>query len=232
MTIKIEYFSDVLCIWAFGGQVRVDELKTDFAHEVDIEYRFVPIFAAARHNIQHNWHDRGGFAGYNKHVLEVAANWDHVQVNPAVWLESTPETSTTAHLYLKAIQLLSQQGEIAEQSNPSWQGRSVFEQAIWMFRQAFFQHAKNIATRTVQDEIATELQLPLAAIHDVIDCGKAHAELYLDDEAKQRYNIPGSPTMVLNEGRQLLYGNVGYRIIDANVRELLNNQHHGEASWC
>jgi hypothetical protein len=31
---------------------------------------------------------------------------------------------------------------------------------------------------------------------------------------------------------QLLYGNVGYRIIEANVRELLHNPLHGEASWC
>ena len=47
MTVKIEYFSDVLCVWAYGGQIRVDELLRDFAGKVTLEYRFVPIFGAA-----------------------------------------------------------------------------------------------------------------------------------------------------------------------------------------
>ena len=43
--------------------------------------------------------------------------------------------------------------------------------------------------------------------------------------------VKGSPTWVLNEGRQLLYGNVGYRILNANIEELLKNPGN-EASWC
>ncbi|NOQ90923.1 MAG: disulfide bond formation protein DsbA, partial [Gammaproteobacteria bacterium] len=48
MTIKIEYFSDVLCIWAYSGQVRMDELKCEFGEQIEIEYRFVPIFGAGK----------------------------------------------------------------------------------------------------------------------------------------------------------------------------------------
>jgi len=36
---------------------------------------------------------------------------------------------------------------------------------------------------------------------------------------------------LLNEGRQKLYGNVGYRIIEANVQEILH-QPGNQASWC
>jgi hypothetical protein len=40
-----------------------------------------------------------------------------------------------------------------------------------------------------------------------------------------------SPTFVLNEERQKLYGNFGYRVIEASVHELLAEP--GErASWC
>jgi hypothetical protein len=35
----------------------------------------------------------------------------------------------------------------------------------------------------------------------------------------------------MNEGRQKLYGNVGYRILDANVRELWERP-QAQASWC
>ncbi len=44
--------------------------------------------------------------------------------------------------------------------------------------------------------------------------------------------IQGSPTFVLNEGRQKLYGNVGYRIIDANIQEMLREPRTDQASWC
>ena len=48
MTIKIDYFSDVLCVWAYLGQIRVDELKKTFGDNVSIHYRFMPIFGAAK----------------------------------------------------------------------------------------------------------------------------------------------------------------------------------------
>ena len=35
----------------------------------------------------------------------------------------------------------------------------------------------------------------------------------------------------LDGGRQTLFGNVGYRVISANIEELLH-QPSGEASWC
>jgi len=232
VTIKIEYFSDVLCIWAYGGQIRMDELKRDFADKIDIEYRFVPIFAAAKENVGRVWKDKGGAEGFNCHLKNVAKNWNHISISPDLWTKVAPESSTSAHLFLKAIQLLAEQGEIEKTPLDEFNGRTQFEEAIWLFRDAFFRQGKDIARRCIQDEIAEQLQLPLKQLYELIDSGRAFAALHMDDEARNNYKVPGSPTLVLNEGRQLLYGNVGYRIIDANVRELLRNPDHGEASWC
>jgi hypothetical protein len=44
--------------------------------------------------------------------------------------------------------------------------------------------------------------------------------------------IEGSPSFVLNEGRQKLFGNVGFGILDANIQELLCSPQTGQASWC
>ena len=50
-------------------------------------------------------------------------------------------------------------------------------------------------------------------------------------QLKDKYSVKGSPSLILNEGRQIIYGNVGYRVIEANVQELLN-QPENQASWC
>lgn len=159
-------------------------------------------------------------------------DWDHVSLHPDVWLRDVPASSTSAHVVLKAIQLLQERGQVPATAEPAFAGRTRFEEAIWRVRCAFFQHAQNIAHWDVLSRVAEGLELPLPAIRRLIDNGEAYAALHLDAEAKERYQIPGSPTFILNEGRQRLYGNVGYRIIEANVRELLQDPHYGEATWC
>ncbi|MFQ5755910.1 MAG: DsbA family protein [Acidiferrobacterales bacterium] len=230
--VTIEHFSDVLCIWAYGAQARVDELKRNFGDQIELRNRFIPLFAATHDRIGEGWRKRGGFAGFNRHCREVAERWDHVSLHPDVWLHDIPASSTTAHVLLKAVQLLQERGQVPATAEPAFGGRTRFEEAIWRVRCAFFQHAQNIARWGVLSRVAEGLELPLPAIRQLIDSGEAYATLHLDTEAKERYYVPGSPTFILNEGRQRLYGNVGYRIIEANVTELLHNPHYGEASWC
>ena len=57
------------------------------------------------------------------------------------------------------------------------------------------------------------------------------AALCGDINLAQEYGVKGSPTYILNQGRQKLYGNVGYKVIAANVHELLE-QPENQASWC
>lgn len=76
------------------------------------------------------------------------------------------------------------------------------------------------------------LGIDTAAIATLIDTGAAHARLAADHAAADKARIEGSPTLVLNEGRQKLYGNVGFRVIEANIRELLRDPSPDQASWC
>ena len=64
-----------------------------------------------------------------------------------------------------------------------------------------------------------------------LEDGTALAALAADHESAAALGVSGSPTFVLNEGRQKLYGNVGYRILEANVEELLRDD-RDSASWC
>ena len=106
-----------------------------------------------------------------------------------------------------------------------------FEQATAAFREAFFAKAMNISNRSVQFTIAEELGLPIAAIQEQIDSGEAYAQLSKDFDLVKEHTVSVSPTLIFNEGRQRLNGNVGYRVIEANIRELLHNP-PGEESWC
>lgn len=222
--IRIFYFSDVLCIWAYIAQIRLDELKATFQHQITIEQHFVTVFGNACEKIETRWRDRGGFQGYSDHVLEVAKKFDHITLHPDVWTRVAPPSSTSCHLFLRAIQQLEAKGLIDRD-------QQIFQKAVWAFREAFFSQLVNISDRKVQFEIAESLGLSPAAIQAQIDSGEAYAQLSKDFDLVKEYSVTVSPTLVFNEGRQRLNGNVGYRVIEANIRELLHNP-PGEHSWC
>ena len=224
--IQIAYFIDILCIWAYIAQIRIDELKSTFKNQIVINYHFVSVFGDARHKLENRWRDRGGLAGYSNHVQEVVARFNHLSVHPEVWKNVTPHSSTSSHLFLKAIHLLESKGLVESKGT-----QSCCERAIAALRQAFFQDLQDISHRKVQWSIAEALEFPISQIQAEIDSGAAYAELSRDFQEVKDYNVTVSPTMIFNEGRQRLNGNVGYRVMESNIRELIYNV-PGEASWC
>jgi predicted DsbA family dithiol-disulfide isomerase len=222
--IRIFYFSDVLCVWAYIAQIRLDELNSTFQDKISIDYHFVPVFGNVREKLEQRWLDRGGLEGYSNHVKTVAQKFNHITLNPEVWTHVIPSSSTSCHLFLHAIQLLEKKELIQKSDNG-------FKRATFAFREAFFKDLANISDRKTQFAIAEQLGLPIAAIQEQIDSGEAYAQLSKDFELVKEHTVTVSPTLIFNEGRQRLNGNVGYRVMEANIRELLNNP-PDEQSWC
>jgi predicted DsbA family dithiol-disulfide isomerase len=81
-------------------------------------------------------------------------------------------------------------------------------------------------------EIAEAFGVDIAAIEQSIHSGIAFARLAADYQDAEKMRIEGSPSFVLNEGRQKLYGNIGFHLIEANIQELLRAPRTDEASWC
>jgi predicted DsbA family dithiol-disulfide isomerase len=102
----------------------------------------------------------------------------------------------------------------------------------WALRCAFFEEARDIACWDVQCEAGRRTGLDSARVEALIHDGSAFAALASDYYDAETMGIQGSPSFVLNEGRQKLYGNVGFRVIDANIRELLRAPTADQASWC
>jgi predicted DsbA family dithiol-disulfide isomerase len=222
--VRIEHFSDVLCVWAYVSQVRVNELKQQFGEQVEMDYHFVHVFGHAHQKLQAQWGTRGGARAYSDHVKSVVARFGHVPVHPDIWVHNAPRSSLPAHLFLCALKLL-------EAGAPGEGGDSTFERAAWAVREAFFRDLVDVSRRDELLKIAETLKLPVREIEQNLDSGAAHALLSEDITMGRDQSIRASPTLLFNDGRQALTGNVGYRVIEANVRELLRAP-ADQSSWC
>jgi predicted DsbA family dithiol-disulfide isomerase len=229
VVVQISYFSDVLCIWAYAAQARVDAVKEKFGDTVRLDYRFCPVFGDTAGKITSTWKDKGEYAGFNAHLRKVAGQFPHIEVHPDIWLKTRSPTSVSAHLFLKAVQQWQQK---REREGEIGSATSIFDKVMWAFRCGFFRDCRDIARWDVQCELSEVLGVDIDAIEKFIHDGTAFARLARDYQDADKMHIEGSPSFVLNDGRQKLYGDVGFRIVEANIQGLLRAPAGDQASWC
>jgi len=224
--VDVTHFSDVLCVWAYISEARINALKEKFGDLLRLNYRFCSVFGDTAGKIKSTWKDKGEYHGFNAHLRRVAEKFPHVGIHPELWLKTRPMSSASPHLFLKAVQQL-------ERPSASLAGAaSMFEQMTSAFRGAFFRDCRDISRWSVQCEIARRLGAEIDAIEELVHSGAAFAALAADYQDADKMRIEGSPSLVLNEGRQKLYGNIGFRVIDANIQELVREPRAEDASWC
>ena len=227
--VKVSYFSDALCIWAYIAQARIEAVKEKFGDTVRLDRRFCSVFGNTAVKIASTWRDKGEYGGFNAHLRSVGRQFPHIDVHPEIWLRTRPATSTSSHLFLIAVQQWQLERERVGQVEST---TSIFDRVVWAFRCAFFRDCRDIARWDVQCDLAEALGVDINAIENRIHDGTAFARLATDYQDAEKMRIEGSPSFILNEGRQRLYGNVGFRIIEANIQELLRTPGDDQASWC
>ena len=215
--IALTYYSDVLCVWAYISQARIDEVAAKFSDEVSIDYRFCSVFGDTAHKIGTGWAKRGGYGGFGNHLREAVSEFGHIKLHPELWQRDRPTSSTPAHLLLKAVQRVDER-----------QCRAF----LYELRLAFFERCLDISRWSVLMATLEVVGLSVNDVREAIDSGMAHADLEADRRNQQTLMVQGSPTIILNEGRQKLYGNIGYGVIEANIKEMLRSPVAGAASWC
>ncbi len=229
--VRISYYSDTLCIWAYAGQRRLEQLAQNFDGEIEIETRYCSVFPDVMAKMEKNWKARGGFEGFNQHTLEVAKKFPHIEINPRIWLDARPLTSASSHIFLKAMEVIEKQKYGDELASQPYLER-LSTRAAWAVRRAFFARGEDISSWQVHMRIAEGLGVDEALVEEKIHNSEAVALLAADYDLAQKSHVEGSPTFIMNEGRQKLFGNIGYRLLEANVAELLHNPTSKEASWC
>jgi len=222
--VDIVHFSDVLCVWAYIAQVRVDELQQNYVEKIHVDYRFLQVFGDVAGKMATQWADRGGLAGYAAHVQEVAAQFEHITISPQAWLANTPTSSLPAHLTLCAVRAM-------RAADPAEVPAGQVEKLLCELRRAFFVDLVDISNQQKVLELAERVGVSLSGLQSALGSGAAHAQFAADTAAATQSIVRASPTLMFNEGRQVLAGNVGYRVLEANVRELLRSPGQ-QLSWC
>ncbi|MGZ3273053.1 MAG: DsbA family oxidoreductase [Caulobacteraceae bacterium] len=222
-TVPIIYFSDVLCVWAYIAQLRLDEAQAQFGEQIAVEKRFCSVFGDTARKMQTQWAAKSGYEGFNAHLRQAVQAFPEVELNPDIWLTVRPSSSVSPHLFLKATQLAEAQGALQPGDS---------DRLTRALRAAFFAQARDVSDWTMQREVAENAGVALPPVEALIRSGQAFAALASDYQDAEAMHIKGSPSFVLNEGRQKLYGNVGYKIIEANIQELLRDPNPDHASWC
>jgi predicted DsbA family dithiol-disulfide isomerase len=215
--LPIDYYTDVLCVWAWIAQRRLDELNEQLGATIELRYHYVDVFGDTAEKMRTQWADRGLYDGFSEHVIESASPFKNAPINPRIWSEVRPATSANAHLILKAV-------EISD-------GQDASIALALALRKAFFVEAVDIGDLAVLYNLVKQQGLSEDQTRQAVVDGTAIAALMGDYQKAKTQQIKGSPSYVLDNGRQILYGNVGYRVLHANIEELLK-QPDGEASWC
>ena len=215
--IVIDYYTDVLCVWAWIAQPRLEELRKQWGEQIRIHHRYVDIFGDARSKIPTQWGEVDGYKKFHDHVTHSAQPYEHTNIHPDIWTRVRPNSSLTPHLVLKAVEIVA--------------GEEQVDAVSTQIRQQFFTEAKDVGELEVLLNLISDMGTDRQDIFTALQDGRAMAAISADLRSAKEGGVKGSPTWVLNNGRQILYGNVGYRILHANIEELINNPTQ-EASWC
>lgn len=215
--LVIDYYSDVLCVWAWIAVRKNTELLEEWGDQVILKNHYINLFGDTDLRMKKQWGERGEYEGFARHVLKSAAPYDTAQVNSNIWKNVRPATSANAHLLLKAVEI-----EYSER-----QSATLAE----FYQRHFFEDNYDIGNQEVLFDLAKEVSLDPDRLQSSIKSGRAAAALMQDYQKAVELGIKGSPSWIMNNGRQVLFGNVGYRVLSANVREILKHPEH-EASWC
>ena len=179
--LPIFCFSDVLCVFAYAANARFEQLRADFGEQVCLTQHFISVYGDVPRRFERTGKSS---AEYGKDILGIAERFDHIEVHPEVFRDAYPVSSMPAHLYLRAVKLLEDEGVI----------EATFVPMIWDVRVAFFRDLVDISKREHLDAIAEQHGVPIGDVSRQLESGRAHAELDHDARLQRDYDVQVSPS--------------------------------------
>jgi predicted DsbA family dithiol-disulfide isomerase len=214
-------WSDPLCIWAFVGQHRVDDVLRDLGSCVRISHRVVPVFGSVPQRFRDGSWAKDGPAGRAAATARIAAEHGHTHITGQVWIDDPPASSWPPGAAIKAVGLAEAHGQLPAGAGAHYQAA---------LRTHLFVENRNTARRSEQLLVAEELGYPRGLLEAALDDGRALAALWEDQHDRERDFVSGSPTWVFDGGRARLYGNFPQAVLDGTIRALIGGDFDGCSS--
>jgi predicted DsbA family dithiol-disulfide isomerase len=213
VTVRIDHWSDPLCIWAYVGQSRLDRLLEAWGASVRVHYRVVPVFGSVPWRFTQGSWAAAGPEGRALATARTAARFGApAEVDGRVWLDDPPASSWAPGAAIKAVALMEAEGLAPDGAVAAYQVA---------LRRALFEQHRNTARRDVFLDVAGQQALDVDALTARLDDGRAVAALFEDHQERERLGLQGSPTYVFDDGRIALYGNVAEDVLHATVAALV-----------
>lgn len=203
--VSIIYFTDPICSSCWGIEPQLRQLKLDYGHCIDIEYRMGGLLP--------NWsYNRGGISK----PADVAHHWEEMSVyydmpiDGDIWLEDPLPSSYPPSIAFKAAQMQDQDKAV------------LFLREI---REMVFLEKKNITQWAYLEEAAKNVGLNVDQLKT--DYGDQAIVLFNEDLAlAKELGVRGFPTMFFVDDKgnsSVVYGSRPYSFYEVAVLQLAPN---------
>lgn len=217
MPLKIEYWTDPMCIWAYVAESRYDAVIERWADRIEVQHRLVPIFGSLAWRFHRGPWANGGVADRIIKTRQVAKANGFDSVSGECWSHA-PTSSWAAACAVTAVFAMEGQGDAPPRSGAKYQTA---------LRKHFFEDNKDISRRRVQLDLADRLKLSTSSMAALLDNGEALALVWEAHHERESRQIQGSPTWELDSGRCRMYGNFHVRALHATIESLLESDCEG-----
>ncbi|MCA9577916.1 MAG: DsbA family protein [Sandaracinaceae bacterium] len=211
-SLRFEYWSDPLCIWAYVAQSKLERVIAEWGEHLTIAYRIVPVFGSFPRRFSTGAWAEGGHEGRREATARVAGTHGCEGVTGELWTRDTPTSSWSCGAAAKAVFHMESLGESAAGSGAGY---------LRALRRRAFEANENVCRRAVQLSVAEECGVGPQRLAEWLDDGLPFALLAEDDEDRKALGVRGSPSYVFDGGRATLYGNFPFEVLHATMQELL-----------
>lgn len=78
-TLIIDYHTDILYVWAWIAQRRIDELNKKLGNRIELQCYYVDIFGDVPTKINTQWKSKDGYVGFAEHIQKSASVFEYAR---------------------------------------------------------------------------------------------------------------------------------------------------------
>jgi len=212
LKVRIEYFTDPLCVWSYVSEPTIQSLINQHKDNIDFQFRSLPILDKSKGKPEEGEKFRT--------PEEMRQEWTEVsqktgvKIDPALWMENPPQSSWPGNRAMKAALR---------------QGFERGNRFINLLRYAALVDRKNPSDLEVLKSIAADAALDVSQFYNDMTENAPILEREVADDAVEAIDrcIYNTPTLVMSndEGdRVIISGMLDFEVCNNAIRSLMGQR--------